>query len=604
MRSLPLGVLLQTVYGEVPSLLSLMDNLEKSESFGCFYPAFWKYKSRDFANVRAQEAVLTLSLLFAQCYEDNRYLGDARLLRHIRAGMEYWTRLQHRDGSFDEWRKLEHGQAGTAFSTFALANAYQMTKDSLGEPLRGKLLTCFRKSADFLCKNPDLDFMNHEAVAIAALHSCYSALGNELYLEKIKEKIGIMEENQSYEGWYKEGYGADSGYNTVSMSYLGFYYRQSGDESVLPMLKRAVRFNSYLVYPDGLSGGGFNSRGTGMLFSLGFVILSEKMEIARRLAYVTLRSLIEGRMNGLYTLNDMRKCIMLYLLLWTLSEAERSELATRERLPSEREGATTRYMRESGIVLVKTPLYHLVIGGRKGCIGAIYSYDARLTVQMSSPEYYDCPSGIYGKTSEGFILSNMGFVPSGANELFARKCVSTVLDLSLIDPKLEEVWKVGGRLIDRPPLVSLYHLACELDLRDKVYAMFDKYKVFSQNRMNKPVVRLTRRIGWEDSEVRLQNEIDFLRPIRYDELYLGETFVLHGNGRTDVRKSGDHVEYVCDGRRVMIMRAKANEIDVRLGEADHLRFNNVQPVLALVPLDARAGTLRVDYTLEMLGGEK
>lgn len=145
-----LKYLLNQVYREVPKLLSLMDNQELSKTYGCFFPPYWKEKRKNFVNARAQEAALTLAMLYSYGYPNNPYYDDKKLLDYAVAGMDYWTKLQHRDGSFDEWRRFEHGQACTAFSTLAMIDTFKLTKSFLSENLKDRLLPCFKKS-EFFC---------------------------------------------------------------------------------------------------------------------------------------------------------------------------------------------------------------------------------------------------------------------------------------------------------------------------------------------------------------------------------------------------------------------------------------------------------------------
>jgi len=600
--------LLYQVYHEVPSILSLMDNRRSSTTCGCFYPPYWKENKANFVNVRAQEASFTLALLFRRNYPNNPYYGKKKLLDFAMAGMNYWAKLQHRDGSFDEWKRYEHGQAGTAFSTFAMAETYKLVSDSMEDSLREKMSTVFRKSAEFLCRNPELTCLNHEAVAIAALSSCYELLGDMFYLKKIKEKIELLRQGLSSEGWFREQDGPDSGYNTVTTSYLAIYYERSKDETVLPILEKAVKFFSFFMYPDGFTGGGFNSRCTSMLFPLGFTILSNEVSLARPLAKKSLNSIISGKMDGLYTLDDMRKCHTLYFLLLSYrGEINETVARTSVKIPAEEESEFTIRMKESGIIIVKTPLYYLVIGGKKGCIGTLYSYDADTTLLMSSPRGYfshkSCISGIFGKTREGFLVSNMSYIFPKTEMTMKKESVVTKLDLPLINPKKDYKSASKNQLIYRPPITSLYHVACELGFRPNIFSVYNKFYIRAQQWINiEPVLRLIREIEWKKNKIVLKNEIIFLKPEEYTELYLGETFFIplndHGCTRK-VRHGGDEVTYVSGENEILSMTAMGKRMKIKSGEKDLLRFNDAQPIFSLIPLSTESEKTSVSYVLEL-----
>lgn len=598
--------LLYQVYNEVPRLLSLMDNRRSSTTYGCFYPPYWKEKKANFVNVRAQEASFTLALLYRRNYPNNPYHGKKKLSDFAMAGMNYWAKLQHKDGSFDEWRRYEHGQAGTAFSTFAVAETHKLINDFMEDSFRSKMLTAFRRSADFLCRNPELTCLNHEAVAIAALSSCYELLGDVFYLEKIKEKIELLRQGFSSEGWFREQDGPDSGYNTVTTSYLAIYYERSRDETVLPILEKTVNFFSFFLYPDGFTGGGFNSRCTGMLFPLGFTILSSEVSLARPLAKRSLNSIMNGKMNGLYTLDDMRKCITLYLLLLSYRGENNENVArTSVKIPTEVEDEFTICMKESGIIIVKTPLYYLVIGGKKGCIGAFFSYDADTTILMSSPRGYffhkNCISGIFGKTREGSLVSNMGYIFPKTEMKIRKKSIVTKLDLPLINPNKDYKSASKNQLIYRPPILSLYHVACEIGFRPIIFSVYNKFYRRAQQWIDvEPVLRLIREIEWKKNKIILKNEITFLKPQEYTELYLGETFLIPQSDQCKVKCVGDEVIYMSEGKEIMSMTAIGKRIKIKSGEKDRLRFNDAQPIFALVPISIGSQKTSVNYVLELV----
>lgn len=419
---------------------------------------------------------------------------------------------------------------------------------------------------------------------------------DKFYLKKIKEKIKTLGRGQSLEGGFTEGNGPDSGYNTVSLAYLALYYKRSGDKSVLPILKKAVDFSSYFLYPDGFTGGGFNSRQAGMLFPLGFIILSNELGLARRLALKSLDSLIE-KMNGLLTLNNMRRCITLHKILRSYLTASGKDLNTAVNLPTEEKGRFTKYMKQSGIVVVKTPFYYLVIGTKKGCIGAIYSYRMGNTFYMSSPNGCDCLGGILGVTHEGLLVSNISCTSVGTEVIIGKESMLTKLDLPLIDPKTERRW-MKDRLIDKPPLLYVYHIGSELGFR---HAMLSTYKRFNKERKRqrqKPVLRLIREIGWTDNTIIVLNDVVFLKPCDYKELYLGETFIVH-EGLSEIRKYGTAVKYLLDEKKAMIMSAKGKNIEIKSGEPASLRFNKAQPMIARIHLNKKAKKVRVCYKLKL-----
>jgi hypothetical protein len=598
--------LLKPVYKEAPSILSSMDKRRYSQTYGCFDPLFWQRQKVEFANVRAQEAALTLALLYSKNYPNNPYYHKKELAESAVAAFDYWTKLQHRDGSFDENRHLEHGQAGTAFSVVAMTSAFEMINRFLESELKKRCLACFRKSADFLARNSDIVYVNHEAVSIYATYLCYCILKKRKYIEAAKKKLVDVTRAQSSEGWFREGAGADTGYNTVTLSYLALYYSKSNDEAILSTLKKAVEFNSYFLYPDGFTGGGFNSRFTGMLFPLGFIILADRIFMARQLAFASLRSLKDGKMDGLFTLDYIRKCMTLYFLLWGYEEAKRKLFKDTERYSPVLENVSfVRYMGQAKIMLIKKPAYYLVIGTRNACIGALYACNPGQTIQMSSPTLSNCISGIYGRTTRGFVVSTQFSICKHQsltqNWFLSSLLIPAAKNVAESDPD------TGKRIIDRQPLLFTYHLACELGLRPRIMGFYERVQhivAAAGRRTSTPLLQLNRKIAWENDTVNVSNELNCLRDIEFEELYAVETFILPRKGSSRIVTSRNGLDYLIDQEKVMTMRVDADGFQLREDDETSLRFNDVKPVVLLLPLSMQNGKSNVSYSIEFEHFEK
>ena len=66
---------------------------------------------------------MTLALLYAMPLAGSCYRGNANIRAWAQAGLRFWARRQHRDGSFDEYYPSEHGYIPTSFSRYAAAEA-------------------------------------------------------------------------------------------------------------------------------------------------------------------------------------------------------------------------------------------------------------------------------------------------------------------------------------------------------------------------------------------------------------------------------------------------------------------------------------------------
>jgi len=404
--------ILNMVIRNTSHLLNLINRNGKSETYGCCYKPFWSHQkdetlpiTPDFVNARWQEVGLTLAMLWSKPYPNNSYFKDDNIKKIIKAIMLYWTKIQHRDGSFDEWRKFEHGQPPTAFSTYAMIKVFDIMKNELNEQEKNKIIKSIKKASDWLCFNSEPIGINHEVVAVNTLYHAYLLFKNKKYLKAIDEKFGgIIKERFSEEGWFNECGGPDTGYNEVSLTYLGLYWEASKDKRVLPIVNKVLNFNKYFLYPDYISGGGFNTRYAAGTMPLGYAIFSEIFPLARELLSFSTKSIIERKMN-LFT-TDYERCVGLYHYLMLYDKCCNINLEHHyEKLPAFQIRDFFKYFKEARIAIIKKPFYYITIG-KGGCIGSLFSYSSNLTLIYSSPTNLGNVSGILMKKGK-ILLTNM-----------------------------------------------------------------------------------------------------------------------------------------------------------------------------------------------------
>ena len=294
----------------------------------------------------------------------------------------------------------------------------------------------------------------------------------------------------------------------------------------------------------------------------------------------------------------MRKCMTLQNVLRSCLEIKNQMISNKLGiLPSEIKDRFTKVMKDSGIVIVKTPLYYLVIGVKKGCIGSIYSYSKGVTFHMSSPTGFDCISGIFGVTSNGLIVSNMGYQNPPPQIRIMHNSTLTRMDLGLIDPQIAMKW-MKDRTIDKPPLLQLYHLLCDFGIRYKLLSAYEKLNNYHRAQANKPVLRLIRRIKWEDDRIMLLNDITFLNPCHFKELYFGETFLIQ-KYLSKLKKSQKSVRYFWNGSKMVDMFSDGEKMEIMSSDSANIRFNQAQPITVKIPLNTEAKKIRVCYTLDL-----
>lgn len=262
-------------------ILSSTDRNRLSDTYGCIDKAYWFYKTTDFPCARFQEPALTFSLLYKNKFDDNIYFGNKRIRDYVIAGMAYLAKIQNSNGSFDEWYPNEHSFCATTFSTYSASEAYKILSKEIIE--KDELIEMFEKAGEWLLKHNE-EISNQQAGAIATLYNLYQITGMEKFGKGCKEKLSVLREKQSNEGWFPEYGGPDLGYLTVTIDFLGKYYKESKDKNVIEIVNPALNFLKYFIHLDGSLGGAHGSRNTEFKLPHGFEIFSEVNENAKFIA--------------------------------------------------------------------------------------------------------------------------------------------------------------------------------------------------------------------------------------------------------------------------------------------------------------------------------
>jgi hypothetical protein len=109
----------QKALNQLPRLLGNLDRNPFSPTYGCFHRDYWLDKTSDFPDAVRQFAVHALALVYKYDFPGNLYQGQPKIRDWAIAGLDFWARIQHRDGSFDEFYPYERGWVGpTAFTTY------------------------------------------------------------------------------------------------------------------------------------------------------------------------------------------------------------------------------------------------------------------------------------------------------------------------------------------------------------------------------------------------------------------------------------------------------------------------------------------------------
>ncbi len=238
------------VLDKIPELLYTVDMDVFSKSYGCAHLAYWRDKTSEFADIRRQEFVLTLALIYKYNFLSDYWFKNKILLAYIEGLLLFWSKVQYNDGSFDEWYKGERAFAGAAFSCFAVAKTLLEIGEFLPTNVKNQVNVSLKKTADWLVCHNDLFKTNHQAVGVCALAYCYKYFNEKKYKDNCYKKIDAIFCVQQKNGWFPEIGGMDIGYTFVTIDYMSMAFEILGEHDKVKLLVNAFDFACSFIQPD------------------------------------------------------------------------------------------------------------------------------------------------------------------------------------------------------------------------------------------------------------------------------------------------------------------------------------------------------------------
>ena len=392
----------QKAVAQIPRILSMLDRNEYSPAYGCFDRTYWLDKSIDFPSSILQLNTHTLALTYACPYPNNPFYQKEKIKNWTLAGIDYWTQIQHDDGSFDEFYPNERGWAGpTGFLLFSMLGSYDLIRNEIPIDLEERLLTSSRKAAYFLAKYDEKGILaNHHAMALLPIYYAYKVLRDEKLLKAFNEKFCIFERLQSQEGWLLEYDGADLGYLSATVSFLGKIYKLTDNNDlkskILKIVETAIDFSSYFVYPNKYYAGTIGSRQTLHFYPHGYELFCNKFPIARIIADKLLEGLAESKLVSPEIMPERYLGYRVQEYLLTYLDYNPIKITQPIQLPFER-APFVKHFDDAKMMAVKKDNYYLVANFAKGGVIKIFDKNGKII-------YNDC--GIIGKLDNGKIITS------------------------------------------------------------------------------------------------------------------------------------------------------------------------------------------------------
>lgn len=366
-------------------------------SNGCFDRRFWSWKTVDFPEATLQRNVYCFAWLLK--HPDLSVELPADLLKNtIISGLNFSSRIQKPDGSFDQAFPNEHSFGATAFLILPLMEAYQTVCEETGSDFQNRIELCLKKAADFLCKNSEHHghIANHLAGAATALFTCADFFNATEYENRAKNLLECVLENQSPEGWFLEYEGADPGYQTLAMYYLSKIYQLKKEEQLRTALKLAIEFIAYFVHPDGTFGGEYGSRRTAVFYPGGIALLANEFPMARTLLHYMIKAISDGRTVTLDDIDMGNLSPLLENYITTLSVDNLSEPCDYSSLPHQREEVQKDFL-QAGLAIRGTAKYYAIVGISNGATLKVFDKKNRNIM-------YD-DAGYVGQTNRGSYIT-------------------------------------------------------------------------------------------------------------------------------------------------------------------------------------------------------
>ncbi|HSK18808.1 MAG TPA: hypothetical protein VK912_06690 [Longimicrobiales bacterium] len=536
----------RAILEQAPRVLSLMDRERFSRTAGCMDRTYWAWKFVDFPGARFQEGLCTLSYLYATELADNPYYRQSAILEWICAGLDFWSSIQHRDGSFDEAYPFERSLAATSFSSFYVAEAVARMGADLPPDVLERTRSTLARAGGWLKRNDETHgfLSNHLAAAAAALHHIHLQTGAQEFATRSRYFVDRILARQSTEGWYDEYGGADPGYQTHGSFYLARLWQLTGDEKLASSLERSMTFLAHFVHPDGSIGGEYASRNTQTYYPAAFEIFAARHGAASWIAETMRPHTITPDAAGLRSIDIYNYFPILNNLVFAQQARDDTVAVAEPSEPSADQPVV--WFPRAGIVRVRRDRYDAYVGVAKG--GVVKVFDRRACALVCSD------GGYIGVLASGDVASTQyldtartASVDSARVEVAGGFVITTT---PVMDPVRFAGFRLftltagrlagAGRWLKRQLVRVLIHRTRRLDAGFRRTVSFTDTRIVITDEMSGPALARFQRL--ERGEVFTTIHMGSSRYFIANELAAHATGVPAAERKVDVRRSAGGIE--------------------------------------------------------------
>lgn len=200
-----------------------------------------------------QNQLFPLAVAYATPSAKNRYHRDPALLEVILKGGDALIEVQDPQGRwrFDKKDGSYWGQTYMPWTYSRWIRAYALIKDAMPAERRARWEPALRKGFSGISTSGLKTIHNIPTHHAMALYVAGRTLGRPEWQRQAADFMQKVIATQSEGGYWSENAGPVVRYDYVYLDALGVYYALSGDERVLPALRKAARFHRQFTYPDG-----------------------------------------------------------------------------------------------------------------------------------------------------------------------------------------------------------------------------------------------------------------------------------------------------------------------------------------------------------------
>lgn len=390
----------ETLSMYIQRLMSLQDRNPLSPTYGCFDRTYWFYKTiQNFPSATFQQPMMALAFLWGTKFNENGYYKNKLILNSAKAALNFWSSIQNKNGSFNEWYRNENSFCATAFTTYAATETFKRTSSEI--TTQKTILIGIQRALNWLKRNNNHFASNQMISAAAALYNGYEIFKDNLYLSGYQEKIGWLLKNQSEEGWFPEYGGADISYSFVLLDVLAPLAIKTQDQILISAIKKLINFLGNFVHQDGSVGGDYGSREGNYFLPYGISLMYPYApEEVCRILMGAEKGLENGNLISPLTCDDKYFCYFFlcsFILCFMNYPINRPQYVERSK-----EDVTTKFFSKSGFIIIKTSSVEILISAKKGGILKVFSQDKLKFSDSGIAMYLDNGRYIYS----GFPASN------------------------------------------------------------------------------------------------------------------------------------------------------------------------------------------------------